>query len=165
MELNFLANVQLHQLGLADRDATLTLYMIDKPNYGLGTFSTADQYDLPLRAATTCAVRHASNYLRETGINMVDAVKIDVQGFEPEVLRGLHTVLERDRPLIWCEIGSGTLEKIETVAKLQALLPTGYQCYRFVEVSNWLVRSTVLKQTTSVLPSGDYLLMPAKISQ
>jgi len=160
MELNGLTNVRLHKLGLADRDSELTLHLIDKPNYGLGTFSTVEQYDLPLRPAVTCPIRHAGNYLAEIGAGPVDAVKIDVQGFEPEVLRGLHNILKRYRPVIWCEIGSATSAKIATTSELSELVPFGFHCFEIASRSDWAGNSVGLRERSGDLPRADYMLIP-----
>jgi FkbM family methyltransferase len=160
VKLNGFTNVQLHKLGLADRDEELTLHSIDKPNYGLGTFSTVEQYDLPLQAVATCPIRHGGNYLASIGVGSVDAVKIDVQGFEPEVLRGLSEVLKRDRPIIWCEIGAGTLDKMATTADLSRLLPFEFRCFQFVKTSSWKGRSVALSERTGDLQRADYLFIP-----
>lgn len=160
MLLNGHTNVRLHKIGLADRDAELTLHLIDKPNYGLGTFSTVEQYDLPLRPFATCPIRHAGNYLAEVGVGRVDAVKIDVQGFEPEVLRGLADILERDRPVIWCEIAAGTLESISTAAELLKLVPIEFRCFKLSSGSRWMTNAIELRELSGDLLNGDYVLMP-----
>jgi methyltransferase, FkbM family len=161
MALNGLDNVRLHKIGLADRDADLVLQAIDKPNQGLGTFSTEDQYDLPLRPIANCTVRHAGQYLAEIGVTCVDAVKIDVQGYEPEVLRGLSEILRRDHPLIWCEIGAGTLTKVHAVADLQTLVPFPFRCFKMASASRWRNDVVRLREFTSELPFGDYLIVPS----
>jgi FkbM family methyltransferase len=160
MALNGLKNVQLHKIGLADRDAELMLHSIDKPNYGLGTFSTVEQYDLRLKPIATCPVRHAGNYLASIGVQSVDAVKIDVQGFEPEVLRGLTVVLNRDRPLIWCEIGAGTRTQIVSSGDLADLLSYKFSCFKFEPGNAWARHSVRLQERSGDLPAGDYLVIP-----
>ncbi len=157
--LNGVTNVRLHKLGLADRDSELMLHLIDKPNYGLGTFSVVEQYDLPLRPVATCPVRHAGNYIAEIGTGPVDAVKIDVQGFEPEVLRGLADVLKRDKPVVWCEIGAGTLETIASTSELSKLVPFAFRCFRFASKSSWGRSSVRLVECSGDLLSGDYVLI------
>lgn len=160
MMLNQLNNVRLHKLGLADRDEELMLHLIDKPNFGLDTFSTLEQYDLPLRPAARCPVRHGGNYIEEIGAGRVDALKIDVQGFEPEVLLGLADVLKRDECLIWCEVGSGTLTKVATIADLSNLVPFEFRCLQMASSSHWTGSSVGLKALSGNLPSGDYVLVP-----
>ena len=158
-ELNELHNVQLHKVGLGDCDTELSLQLIDKPNYGLGTFTTAEQYDMPLRPVATCPVRHAGHYVQRLDVQSIDAVKIDVQGFEPQVLRGLAEVLRRDQPLIWCEIGEGTATAIATLADLAACIPFAFRCYRFTSKQR-LFNRVVLHECTGALAAGDYLLVP-----
>lgn len=105
--LNNLRNVTLHTVGLGDRDGELPFFNIANGNEGLGTFSTAEQYDQPLSKAGAAVVRTGDAYLHEIGCSRVDAIKIDVQGFEPQVLTGLRETLRRDRPVVWIEIGAG----------------------------------------------------------
>lgn len=161
MALNHLDNVRLHKVGLADRDDKLVLQSIDKPNHGLGTFSTEEQYDLPLRPIAHCTVRHGGQFLAELGVWHVDAVKIDVQGYEPEVLKGLSEILIRDRPLIWCEIGAGTISKVHTIADLKELVPFPFRCFRMESASRWRKDSVRLQEFTEQLPYGDYLIFPS----
>lgn len=158
--LNRFTNVHLHKVGLADRDAELMLHLIDKPNYGLGTFSAEEQYDLPLRPAATCPVRHAGNYLASIGAGPVDAVKIDVQGFEPEVLRGLAEVLKRDRPVVWCEIGAGSLGKVSSTDALSDLMQAEVRCLSLSAGPAWARGSVRLRELRGNLLSGNYVLVP-----
>jgi FkbM family methyltransferase len=160
MLLNGLANVHLHKVGLADGDSELTLHLVDNANFGLGTFSTVEQYGLPLRPVAACPVRHASNYLAEVGVGPVDAVKIDVQGFEPEVLRGLSDILKRDRPVIWCEVGAGTLSKVSTTNELSKLFPYEVRCFQFAWTSSLIARSVWLRECSGAIPPADYLFIP-----
>jgi FkbM family methyltransferase len=162
VELNGLTNVHLHQIGLADRDADLTLRAIDKPNFGLGTFAEVEQYDRPLRPVATCSVRQGSKYLSEIGVGSVDAVKIDVQGFEPEVLRGLSDVLKRNRPVVWCEIGAGTMKKVATTSDLSTLLPFQIRAFQMVSNSKARSNSVGLLERSGNLPAGNYLLLPVR---
>jgi hypothetical protein len=58
------------------------------------------------------AIRNASRYLAEERISDVGIVKIDVEGFEPAVLRGLRSVLDRDRPFILLELSTEGLAEL-----------------------------------------------------
>ena len=160
VELNAMRNIDLHRVGLADRDGVLPLLMIDKPNFGLGTFSTVPQYDLPLQTVATCTIRNASSYLSELGVGTVDAIKIDVQGFEPEVLRGLAEILARDKPIIWCEIATGTLTELNTRESLSQLIPYEFRCYKFARSSRLLGLAVKLVECADVLDNADYLIIP-----
>ena len=59
----------------------------------------------------------------------VDLVKIDVEGFEPEVLQGMSRILSRDRPIIVLECNpDGPSTALE-----EALRPHGYGFYHLQE--------------------------------
>src|SRR5262249_38837730 len=137
VSLNGLRNVTLHKIGLADRDEEMTLHLIDKPNFGLGTFSMIEQYDRPIRPSARCTVRRGDDYLSAVGVGEVDAVKIDVQGFEPEVLQGLTCTLTQNRPVVWCEVGPGTAVRIATYDDLRELVPFEFQCFQMCVRSRW----------------------------
>jgi hypothetical protein len=58
----------------------------------------------------------------------VDLVKLDVEGFELEVLRGLQATLAEQQPLIVMEYGPVTRDKAGGGSKLRDLLP-GYRLF------------------------------------
>jgi len=162
IKLNNIMNVNLHKVGLSDFDSELILYMIDKPNHGLGTFSTVEQYDLPIKATSKCTVHNGSKFLSEIGVGQVDAVKIDVQGFEPEVMKGLYEVLLRDKPIIWFEIGEGTIKKIDTYSKLKNFIPFDFRLFRMDEKLKMTKSIVNLIECTGSLISSDYLIIPIR---
>ncbi|NGO76231.1 FkbM family methyltransferase [Streptomyces sp. YC504] len=52
------------------------------------------------------------------GEQPIDLVKIDVEGFEPQVLRGLARTLERDRPVLFTEcLDARALEQVTATAR------------------------------------------------
>jgi FkbM family methyltransferase len=54
---------------------------------------------------TTVRVQTMDDYCEEAGVDVVDLLKMDVQGFEIEVLAGAQTLLSNSRiPSIYCEI-------------------------------------------------------------
>ncbi len=60
------------------------------------------------------------------GGHRVDLIKVDTESTEPAVLRGLRSTIERDRPVIFCEV----LWR-RTEADLQVLLDNwDYRCYQ-----------------------------------
>ena len=161
MRINRLSGVQLHKVGLADRDGEFPFYAIAKQNFGLGTLSDVEQYDLPLRLAGTVNVVHASRYLDAAGIGHVDAVKIDVQGFEPEVIRGLRAVLERDQPVVWFEVGTATRTKFGSADAAKAAFPFAGELFRF-EIRRGALCTTARLAPAPLgdLTTGDYIIAP-----
>lgn len=134
--------------------------MIEKKNFGLGTISEIEQYDLPLKQVGTVKVEIADAWIENNGIVDVDAIKIDVQGLEPEVLRGLHRTLLANRPYVWVEIASGTKTKINTAQDLEALLPYPCEISCFARSIAGMRYTTKLARRGGDLAQGDYLVTP-----
>lgn len=111
LTLNGLANVRLHKVGLGDKDETLPFYLTEYDNLGLGTAAADQVYDVPLRQAGTIRVVNGDAYLAASGVGTIDFVKIDVQGLEIQVLRGLSATLAEHRPYVWLEVNEPTLKE------------------------------------------------------
>jgi len=159
--LNGAANLHLHNLGLADRAALLDFHAIPKANAGLGTFSQVEQYDMKLEVIGQARVERGDDYLRGLVAGGVDAVKIDVQGFEPEVLRGLRSILADCRPYIWFEVGEATRLSLGSLDALRKILPFEFQLMRFVERRRGLIRRTELIPVSAFpIGTGDYVAIP-----
>ncbi len=96
----------------------------------------------------------------------MDAVKIDVQGFEREVIRGLSSVLERDAPIVWVEVAATTLADAGSEDALRALLP-------FESKLLWFeAKRSPLRRTVQLVPApkgkllpGDYVIVPRRSSR
>lgn len=159
--LNGASNITLHRLGLGDTEAQLPLYAIDSDNHGLGTFSDSPQYDRPLIQIGEARVANGADYVQGLGIDRVDAIKIDVQGFEAEVLRGFAPVLARDRPLVWVEAGGEAAGAIRTPDQMQALFPYKIAITQIQGYRRLFSYGSRLAPAAEKLVSGDYLVRPA----
>ena len=153
--LNGLANVTLHKVGLGGRDGELPFFSISKDNYGLGTVSTVEQYDKPLKQIGVVSVRSGEDYLREHAINCIDAMKIDVQRYEPEVLRGLAPIIRRDRPYIWIAIDSA-----DGAEAVRGVFDCPIQLLRFRRGGRLIHRTSLVDVDPHALTVGDYLVLP-----
>lgn len=161
--LNGAANLHLHNLGLADRAALLDFHAVPMANAGLGTFSPIEQYDMKLEVIGQARVERGDDYLRDLVAGGVDAVKIDVQGFEPEVLRGLRTILAECRPYIWFEVGEATRRSLGSLDALRAILPFDFRLMRFIERRRGLIRRTELIPVSAFpIGTGDYVAIPLR---
>jgi len=137
LRANGIANVTVHAAGLAEHAATAAMSIVDR-NLGAshvvagpaGEAAGADRVQVDL-------LRGDDVLLDEEA---VDLVKIDVEGFELGVLRGLERTLERHRPIVLAEAlperidpATGTTEVAELLADL------GYVPFEMV----WRRRSRV----------------------
>jgi FkbM family methyltransferase len=159
---NSATNVTLHQLGLADTNATLDFFVTTTSNHGMGTFVSAPQYTADLVAAGRATVARGDDYLARVGVTKVDAIKVDIQGFEPEALAGLRAVLTRDRPIVWFEAGAATLGRITTQAELRGLLPYEFSLKRFMRQTRLLWNRMVVLPVSAEEPlvEADYIALP-----
>ncbi len=151
--------IEVHRLGLSDEAGEFQLYNIDNGNNGLATFLPDEQYDKPLEAFATARTVVADDHL--PGI-IVDAVKIDVQGFEPQVLRGMQALLARSRPVVWVEFGAGTLSAAAHRSEVETLFPYPIALAKFTPVTGALTTSMRLDPySRDVIELGDYAITPA----
>ena len=158
---NGLENVWLHRLGLGNVAAELPFFLIEKANYGLGTFATFDQYDLPLQEVGRMRVDIGDRYLASTAVGPVDAIKIDVQGFEPQVIEGLAKLLQRDQPFLWLEVGEETVKTAATAEGLLAWFPYPARLYRLERSKGRVRRQVLIKPAPEgSLSRGNYLITP-----
>ena len=155
LTLNPSAAVSCHKLGLGERDELLQFYVTERANLGLGTFSDAEQYDVPLVPLESFPVVRGDDYLRKIDLGPIDAVKIDTQGFELEVMRGLAQTLEKNRPYVWFEVSPPSLEMLNMPPALHELLRFRHRLHRFATG-----RRSNLIEHRGPLICGDYVAIP-----
>lgn len=109
--LNPSLSIRIHPFGLAEADAIKPFNPPTSENWGTGHFAAKGTVDLPLRQGD------------KVDATPPDMIKIDVEGFEPDVLRGLSVTISRARPVILCEYSERTKERI---SDLRNLLPANY---------------------------------------
>ena len=161
VSLNTLRHVQLHPIGLGDRSALLDFHNIGASNAGLGTFSKVEQYDQKLQVVGRAQIKRGDDYLRPHLKQRVDAVKIDVQGFEPEVLLGMQELLTRDRPYVWLEVGMPTKSAFPTLDALARFIPYPFRLLRFVNESTGLgKRLRLVPAPSPEIDFADYVVAP-----
>jgi FkbM family methyltransferase len=107
---NSLAQVQVAQVGLSDVSGELQLYM-PKTSGNHTPSMIANDGGAPINVP----VRRLDDYLMAAKVDHVDLMKIDVEGFEPNVLRGTESFLKTGRiSAILCEFNNYWLEANNT---------------------------------------------------
>jgi len=150
--INPWADVELRKMGLGDVAADLPIFVND--NHGLSTFLDGE---LDNAHGLSAHIAVGDDELRDVAI---DAIKIDVQGFEPNVLRGLSETIKANLPLIWVEISETTLHT-PTTAALAELIPVPFRLMLYTARKGALFNRTELAEHTAEnLPVGDYLVIP-----
>jgi FkbM family methyltransferase len=121
--MNKLLNVFLHQCGLSDSSGTLTLNLADA-HTGTATFANVGG---PVLRTVDVDVR--------VGDDMISTaprlIKIDVEGYEMHVLKGLVKTLERSKPFLITELIDGHLARAgsSVAAVFDRMTQAGYMGY------------------------------------
>lgn len=102
------ANVRALNVGLSDAEARLQMHLGRDPRATIHTF-LATRDDTPLSIELTV---YAGDQLRQSrALPAPNVIKVDVEGFEPEVLRGLdRTLADPACHSVLCEVHYALLE-------------------------------------------------------
>jgi FkbM family methyltransferase len=104
--------ITLHPIALGNEDCEAPFRLPVTGEWAGVQFDPRGPFRLPML--------QADNYLQQQKIDRVDLIKIDVDGNEQDVLRGLSSCIQNCKPIIVIEANDG-------IAPLRALLPE----YRF----------------------------------
>jgi len=132
---NALSHVTVHPIGLGANSEELPFYEPNTGNTGLGTFVNDARHGTVLHGKSL-RIEPADDYFPAHGINKVDLVKIDVEGFEPDVLLGMHKTIMRDRPIIMAEYSSQTRARLGSTEALADLVGDNYKIYTVSDDTN-----------------------------
>ncbi|WP_031527341.1 FkbM family methyltransferase [Dyadobacter crusticola] len=145
-----LKNVKLFNIALGSEMGTLKMIMPERGNsrmqglskaYEEGANETGVVYQVPLKKLDDL-------YPTETNIN---AIKIDVENFELEVFKGSLKVLEKNKPMIYCELWQNDNRR-QVFALLSGF---GYKSYVFNENNE----SLEPVQHSDSLPAGNFFFI------
>lgn len=132
IKLNDLANVRLHQLALSDAEGSTQL-IIHRENYGGHSIASTPgkgKTSTEVKTDTLTAIIDREKNLDPQNIELI---KIDVEGAETPVIKGLQELLERDcHPVIHCEVRGADVKRSggSAVEVAELLKPFSYKPHR-----------------------------------
>jgi len=121
-------NVSLRRHALGDQRLDFDL-VVESDNSGHTHILPTDAGDLPSRASL---VRAQMKLLDDDELENVDTIKIDVEGFEPAVLRGAENTIRRFKPIICMEQKPHNFYAWEQFAATKLLMAWGAKPVRRV---------------------------------
>jgi len=102
--MNNFANIFPQNTGIGDSIAEFPLHNIDVTNPGMNRI-IQDQSRIPDGIpAETIRITTLENSMRAIGIDKIDAIKIDVEGFEYQVINGSLELLKKNKPFLFIEL-------------------------------------------------------------
>ncbi len=150
VRINKLKNLHAYPSAVTSYDGTITLYV------SLG--------DIPLESSTLEGFRNDSSpisvealtidsFVTSQRIEKVDLMKVDTEATEHKVLEGARHVLERDQPIIICEVLKGRTETF-----LHELLDN--TTYRFFLITDKGLQEKQIIEGDHTYKNKNYLFVP-----
>ena len=152
--LNGIKNVEVRKVGVGSRHETRR--MVGSPLMPGGASVDGKTVEELLRAGVRTVVEEISivtldEEIPQASLPAPDFIKIDIEGWEIEALRGARNTLELHKPTLFLEMHGETLrEKRRKVAEIVAFLwEIDYRKIRHIETG-----STITPENTSVAMEG-----------
>lgn len=121
IELNNLTNVIAVNKGIGQTAGKFRLYELIESNPGMNCVLPENAVGKDLQFETI-EINTLENELDRLNIKKVDLIKIDVEGFEFEVLKGAEKIIDRDSPILFIELDDNHLKEnnssAETLVKM-----------------------------------------------
>lgn len=130
-EVNNLAHVRVHELGLSDAPGEFAMRLPGFDNNAAATLSPVPQrFGAHVEDLGTVRVLPGDQILDPAGSRPL-MIKLDVEGFEPRAIRGLERTIASRRPAIMTEINAEMLEAGGSSVLLfdQQMRALGYKPY------------------------------------
>lgn len=138
LELNNIGHVKLHEVGLSDVPDTLTL-SVKSEHSGMGTLTLpSDIEDEIISKKFQVPVFVGDDILMQNS-QPIKFVKIDVEGFEFRVLKGLKQTLKTWNPIVVTEVSWTPVVQTEESSKcLDNVATNTVEIYRFMKQVGYL---------------------------
>lgn len=103
--LNAFKNVVLSPIALAHEESERRLFSIDPHNKGCDRILPADTpgESIPVRTTTL------DQFAQAQGLRRIDVIKVDIEGFEMNFLKGAEQSLRNHKPRLFIEVGDDKL--------------------------------------------------------
>jgi len=93
-EMNELTNLEVHQVAISDSEDILDLHLAPDVNTGGSALARATRYPVATQRVTTMTL---TRFFEIAGIERVDLMKMDIEGFEYEAILGSKDIFKSGR--------------------------------------------------------------------
>ena len=130
-------NIYTYLIALSDRMGTASFKAPETDNLGIGQISPEGELSVE--------VLRGDEFVRTEIGASVGFVKIDVEGHELEVIRGLAETLRADRPTVMFEASKDVVKNPESIRNCISLFPDDYIFHTLNGQSTWPVQQEVAR--------------------
>jgi len=118
-------NVYPLNLGLSNHNSILKFYESSDNAYS----SLKDTKRKSVVKITNIISYRLDDLFLKLNLEKIDFVKIDVEGFENEVILGMEQMIKKYQPIIYCEIYKGVDSNLEPNITINYLINCGYDAF------------------------------------
>lgn len=143
IELNNFQNIEICNFGLAEKDGEHILHIRDENTGGSSLLDLPEMEKFKVKETEKVILKNLDAFLG--GASKVDVIKIDVEGYEYEALKGAEGVLKNSHPVIFMEFSPVFYiqENSEKPQKLISFLKDlGYSFFRLegesISLESWI---------------------------
>ena len=126
LALNNFKNIQISSNGLGDKADSVKLYKVCESNSGMNRILKATNTEFPYHEINIVKLDDEVNNYKLT---RVDLIKIDVEGYELNVLKGALLTIQKYKPILFIELDDNNLKEQGTSAfeLINFIKSLGYQ--------------------------------------
>lgn len=108
VESNDFSNIVINNKGLGNVPGKFTIHQVAEGNKGMNRILTKTESTF---SSSEIHVTTIDSYLNRKGITEIDLIKIDVEGYELNVLQGAREILYKSHPLLFIELDDNNLKE------------------------------------------------------
>ncbi len=107
IRINDFNNILLNPFGLGNEEGKFKIYTVDENNRGMNRIVNSTDNISNHREIT---ITRIDDYVKNNNIKTINLIKIDVEGFEFNVLKGALEVLNKFHPILFIELDNQNLK-------------------------------------------------------
>jgi FkbM family methyltransferase len=129
--LNDLTNISVQSIAVSDQAGMASLYIANDKNSGMSGLQKPENFSGNTEPVKTLTL---DQWISANSIVKIDCIKIDAEGSELNILKGMKNTLEQFKPVIFIEVISAWLKKFGcSPADIYLLLfGSGYRAFEII---------------------------------